>query len=76
MSGIFLGRPIFWVIWALLIPILLALGLLRMHVVDFNVFLAILVGATTVCILFVVVTYRQGEAITREPFLEPSIPAE
>jgi len=76
MREIFLGRPVFWTIWALLAPLMLALGQMRMHVVNFNLFLLLLTGATMVCIVFVVVKYREGEAITREPIEEANLPTE
>jgi len=68
MNHIFLGRPIFWVLWIVIIPALWAMGTNHFHVSRFNLFIMLLLGLTTACILFIVVSYRKGEAITREPF--------
>ena len=68
MKHIFLGRPIFWLLWVVMLFPLWIMGLIRLHVVSFNVFISVLLGLTTAGILFVVFTYRKGETITREPF--------
>ena len=70
MKKVFLGRPVFWLLWAIIITALWVMGTNHLHVTRINLFLVLLLGLTTACILFVVLAYRKGEAITREPFDE------
>lgn len=70
MKNIFLGKPIHWLLWAVVLPVLWAMGKNKLHTIDFHAFIAILVALSTACVLVIVLTYRKGDRITREPFDE------
>jgi len=65
---IFIGRPLYWAIWVVIIAVLAWLGLTAQHVREFVPFqfavLALAAGAVAVLVL----AYRPGERITREKF--------
>ncbi len=62
MKGVFLGKPLHWLLWAAILAVLYLLGSLRLHTRDFNLFALI--------VLVIVLTYKKGERITRDPFEE------
>ncbi len=68
MKRLFIGRPLYWLLWVLVVPVLWAMGEYKLHVVGFHAFIAILVALSAFCVLTIVLTYRKGERITREPF--------
>lgn len=70
MREIFLGRPLYWGLWVIIIAVLKLAGNAYMHVRWFPAFIMLVLALSAFCIVFVVVTYRKGEAITREPFEE------
>lgn len=70
MRKIFIGRPFHWLLWVVILAVLAVLGGLGLHTRQFNPFSFILLGVTAACILTIIVTYKKGEHITREPFEE------
>ena len=70
MRKVFLGKPLHWLLWGVIVAVLVAMGAQRLHTVWFNLFGTILLVLTTACVLVVVFTTRKGERITREPFDE------
>ncbi len=68
MRDIFLGKPLHWLLWAAIFGLLVALGAQNLHTRAFNLFSVIVLAVTAACILTIVLTYRKGERITREPF--------
>jgi hypothetical protein len=70
MKAVFLGRPLYWLLWAVIVGGLYLLGTLRLHTRDFNLFILIVLALAAASVLVVVWTYRKGERITREPFDE------
>ena len=70
MKNIFLGRPIYWALLAAMVAALWAMGSKHLHTSEFNSFIFLILGLATACVLFVLVTYRKGERLTREPFEE------
>ena len=70
MRELFIGKPVHWAIWIVIVGVLFMASRTYLHVRDFNNFLA-LVGALGLgAVLFVLFTSRRGETITREPFDE------
>ena len=73
MADIFLGKPWHWGLLIAVSVVLALVGFQYLHTSDFNVFSAItlVVGVTMVCA--VVLTYRPGDRIMREPIddIEP-----
>ncbi len=70
MKRIFIGRPLYWLLWVVVVPVLWAMGEYKLHTIEFHAYIAILVALSTACVLVMVFTYRKGERITREPFDE------
>ena len=68
MKGIFLGKPLHWLLWVAILGLLVALGSQKLHAREFNLFTFIVLAVTAASILSIVLTYRKGERITREPF--------
>ena len=70
LNQLFLGKPLHWLLWIVVIAVLYTLGTNSFHVKYFVPFCLILLALTTVCILLILFTYQSGERITREPFDE------
>ena len=68
MKHIFLGRPIYWALLAVIAVGLWAMGWKHLHTSEFNSFIFLVLGLAAAGVLFVLLTYRKGERITREPF--------
>jgi drug/metabolite transporter (DMT)-like permease len=68
MKDIFIGRPLYWLLWAVVLGVLWVVGEKQIHTIHFDVFIAILLALSAGCVLVIVLTYREGERITREPF--------
>lgn len=66
MKNIFLGKPIHWILLALVATGMWFIGTQRMHVIHFNSFVLIVIAVSAVCVLFVLFGYRQGEQLTRD----------
>ncbi len=70
MKDIFLGKPIHWLLWVVILGVLFALGRIHFHTNNFTLFIFVLVALSTACVLTIFATYRKGDRITREPFDE------
>lgn len=70
MKRLFLGKPLHWLLWLIVLVVLYSLGSSSFHVRYFNAFSMILLALSTVCVLIILFTYRRGERITRDPFDE------
>ena len=70
MNRIFLGRPIYWALLAVMVAGLWVMGWKHLHTSEFNSFIFLILALAVAGVLFVVLTYRKGERITREPFEE------
>ena len=68
MKDVFLGKPLHWLIWAVILGLLYMLGALRLHTRDFNLFIVIVLALAAASVLLIVLTYKKGERITRDPF--------
>lgn len=68
MKSLFLGRPLHWILWLVLIGVLFGLGKYSFHVRYFVPFCLLLLALTGACIASIILSYREGERITREPF--------
>lgn len=67
LDQIFIGRPIYWALLAAVIVTLTMLGLAQQHVREFVPFIFTLLGLSVAVVAVIVLTYRPGERITREP---------
>ncbi len=70
MNEVFLGRKLYWAIWVAIVAVLVFLGRQSFHVREFNTFVFVLLGLAAVAVLTVLLTHREGERVTREPFEE------
>ena len=68
MKKIFIGRPAYWLLWAIVIGALYAAGSALLHTHNFSLFIGLLFLLSTGCVVTIIATYRDGERITREPF--------
>ena len=76
LRAIFLGRPSHWLLWIVLVAPLLAMGLRHLHVTAFPLFILAVLFLVAAALLWIVIGYRPGEAITREPFENAELPGE
>ena len=67
-GNVFLGKPVHWLLWAMIIVVLYWLGAKSQHVRSFVPFLFILIALAGGSVLAIWATYKKGERITREPF--------
>ncbi len=67
LSDIFIGRPVYWAIWGVIIPILTVLGVTHQHVREFVPFQFAVLGLAAFAVGTIVYCYKPGERITREP---------
>lgn len=70
LNQLFLGKPLHWLLWLVLIVALYALGSISFHVKYFVPFFLILLALTAAFVFIVIFSYQPGERITREPFDE------
>ncbi len=72
MSRIFLGRPVHWLLALIVIIGGAALGQSRLHVIDFNQFIIVMLASVVVLLALVLKTSGGGVAVTRDPVPTPS----
>ena len=70
LSQVFIGKPLHWLLWLIIAVVLYLLGRNGIQVRYFVPFCFVLLILTAVCLLIVLLTYKTGERITREPFDE------
>ncbi len=66
MSNIFLGKPLHWALLTAITAGMWYVGVLRMHVIHFNLFLLALLAISALCVMVVLYGTRHGERITRD----------
>ena len=72
LRDFFIGKPLHWAILVAMAGVLIWLGHLKLHVRQFNNFSFAVLGMTAAALLFIVLTYRKGETVTREPLDDES----
>ncbi len=70
MKRLFLGKALHWLLWVAIVAVLYLLGSLRLHTRDFNFFAVIVLALAAAAVLTIVLSYKKGERITRDPFEE------
>ncbi len=70
MKEIFLGKPLHWLLWVVILGVLFVLGRAHFHTNHFALYIFILVTLSAASVLVIMFTTRRGERITREPFDE------
>ena len=67
LKQIFLGPLRYWLIWPVVLAILYGFGATSFHVKSFVPFGLMMLALAAAVLVFVLVTYRHGERVTREP---------
>jgi len=70
IGQVFLGKPVHWLLWAVIVAVLYWLGSQSLHVRNFVPFLLVLIALAGGSVLVVLATYKKGDHVTREPFEE------
>ena len=60
MKGMFLGKPLHWLLWAAIVAVLYLLGSVRLHTRDFNLFAVIVLALAAAAVLVIVPTYKKA----------------
>ncbi|MAF48340.1 MAG: hypothetical protein QGH73_05590 [Rhodospirillales bacterium] len=68
LARVFLGKPLYWALWIVVLAVFYTLGSLSLHARSFNLFLFILLGLSAFAVAVIVFTYKKGERVTRDPF--------
>lgn len=68
MREIFLGKPIHWLVLAIVLGVLWWMGDTFLHTRNFNLFVIILLLSSTAAVIALRITTRPEERVTREPF--------
>ena len=66
ISDIFIGRPLYWLLWLVIGGVLYWFGKCAHHVRDFVPFVLELFALVAVCVIVIVATYKPGDRIIRE----------
>lgn len=66
LGQIFLGKPFHWLLFVRLVAIALGVGIWKLHVTSFNIFITVVVVATLDVLITLLVTSAPGERVTRE----------
>lgn len=70
LREIFLGKPVHWLPWPIIIVLMYWMDKLHFHVLRFNFFALALVGMSTAVAALLLLSSKRGERVTREPFPE------
>jgi hypothetical protein len=68
MRDLFIGKPIHWLIWVVIVIVLFAMGKVYLQTREFDLFLAVIVGLGAGAVMTVLLTTAKGEQVTRENF--------
>ena len=67
LQDIFIGRPVYWALIVAITAVLAGLGISKQHVRDFVPFHFMILGLAIFAVAAIVMIYKPGERITREP---------
>ena len=67
MRNIFIGPLRHWLLMIVIFGVLWLMGANQFHISHFNLFLLVLIGLSIGAVTSIVLTYRKGERITRDP---------
>jgi len=68
MSRIFLGKPIHWLIFVIIMGVLAWLGFGLVQTRNFHLFLIVLVALVAGSVAAIMLTTKNSDRVTREPF--------
>jgi hypothetical protein len=74
MREIFLGKPLHWLIWVVIIAVLFFMGRGFLHVRAFNAFFTVVALLGFGAVAFVLLSSHENERVTRDAFgdIEPT----
>lgn len=72
MRGLFLGKPLHWLLIVAIVALLYWFGATQFHRMDYPGFLFSMLGLSAAAVAIVVATSRRGDRITREPLDDDS----
>ena len=67
MHNIFIGPLRHWLLMIVIFGVLWLMGANQFHTSHFSLFLLVLIGLSFGAITAIILTYRKGERITRDP---------
>ena len=67
MQNIFIGPLRHWLIFATTLVLLWVMGVNQFHTTNFKLFLVCLIALSIVNLTAIILTYRKGKRITRDP---------
>ena len=68
MQDFFIGRLVYWALAGSVAAILAVLGLYKMHVREFVPFQFSVLALAAIIVAVIMVVYKPGERVTRDPF--------
>jgi len=70
MGQVFLGKWWHWLILVVAIGLLWKVGNTKLHVIEFNTFIMLLLAGTVASLLLIIFGTRRGVQVTRDPLDE------
>lgn len=74
LREIFLGKPIHWLPWPIIVVLFIWMNKIHLHVTRFNLFALSLLAVSSAIIVYLLLSSRRGEQLTREPIPEEGGP--
>lgn len=71
MASIFLGKAWHWLLFVVVAVAFWFTGVYHLHVSYFNIFVGITSALSLLLVFAVILDYRPGDRVTREPLPEP-----
>lgn len=67
LRSVFLGKPIHWLLWPIIVGLFIWMNSVHLHVTRFNSFAFVLIGIAAVVVAYIVFTTGRNEQVTRDP---------
>jgi hypothetical protein len=68
LGKIFLGKPVHWLPWLILAPLMKWMDATHFHILYFNFFALALLGIAAAVLALFLLSSHSGEQLTRDPF--------
>jgi hypothetical protein len=70
LREIFLGKPVHWLPWPIIAALMAWMNSVHFHILRFNMYALSLLAMSAIVVVFVLLTSKRDEQVTREPFAE------
>ncbi len=70
MGKLFLGKWWHWLLVTVIVGLLWQAGAKKLHVIEFNTFIMLLLAGAVISVVLLIKTTRPGEQITRDPLVD------